>query len=54
MIYGLSTKTKQRLSNLAIKSIENEICENLNYRDLIVKFSVAMARKINFVLVFYY
>ena len=38
------------MSNLAILSIENEIAQNINKENLIVKFANAKARKVNFVL----
>jgi hypothetical protein len=47
--YLRTTMVQERLSDLAIISIENEICENLDYGDLIATFSEAKARKINFV-----
>ena len=37
------------MSNLAILSIENEIAQNINKQNLIVKFANAKARKVNFV-----
>ena len=36
-------------ANLAILSIENEIAQNINKENLIVKFANAKARKVNFV-----
>lgn len=47
--YLRTTMIQERLSDLAIISIENEICENLDYGDLIATFSEAKGRKINFV-----
>ena len=37
------------MSNLAILLIENEIAQNINKENLIVKFSNAKARKVIFV-----
>lgn len=46
--YLRSTILDEKLSNLAITSIENEIAQSLNYTDLIENFASAKARKVNF------
>lgn len=47
--YMRTTMTQERLSNLALLSIESDLCEQLDYSDLINSFSEIKARKINFV-----
>ena len=39
---------QERLSDLAIISIERDLCENIDYNDIIEKFAEIKARKINF------
>ncbi|KAB0802683.1 hypothetical protein PPYR_04869 [Photinus pyralis] len=46
--YLRSTMSQLRLSNLAIISIEKDICSNLDVTDLIREFSVKKARKVDF------
>jgi hypothetical protein len=40
---------QERLSNLTLLSIESELCENLDFGDLINPFAELKARKIDFV-----
>ena len=47
--YLRSSLAQEKMSNLAISSIENEIAQNINKENLIVKFANAKARKVNFV-----
>lgn len=47
--YMRTTMTQERLTNLALLSIESDLCEQLDYSDLINSFSEIKARKINFV-----
>ena len=46
--YLRSTISQERLSGLAILSIENEILEELEYKNLISQFALQKARKIYF------
>jgi hypothetical protein len=39
---------QERLSNLALLSIESELCENLDFSDLINSFAGLKVRKIYF------
>ncbi|XP_050524356.1 zinc finger MYM-type protein 1-like [Daktulosphaira vitifoliae] len=43
-----TSMTQNRLSDLAIISIERDLCENLDYNDIIEKFAEIKARKIDF------
>ena len=47
-LYLRSTMSQERLSELAIVSIENEILEELEYKNLISQFASQKARKIDF------
>ena len=47
--YLRSSLAQEKMSNLAILLIENEIAQNINKENLIVKFANAKARKVNFV-----
>jgi hypothetical protein len=47
--YMRTTMGQERLSNLALLSIESELCENLYFGDLIKSFAELKARKIDFV-----
>jgi hypothetical protein len=47
--YLRTSMVQNRLSDLALISIERALCENLNYNDIIEKFSELKSRKINFV-----
>ncbi|XP_050547253.1 uncharacterized protein LOC126908954 [Daktulosphaira vitifoliae] len=46
--YLRTSMTQNRLSDLAIISIERDLCENLDYNDIIEKFAEIKARKIDF------
>ena len=46
--YLQSTMSQQRLSGLAVLSIENDICKNLPKGDVIDQFAAAKARKAPF------
>ncbi|KAL4131914.1 hypothetical protein QTP88_009146 [Uroleucon formosanum] len=46
--YLRTTMVQERLSDLAIISIERDLCENIDYNDIIEKFAEIKARKINF------
>ncbi|XP_048513424.1 zinc finger MYM-type protein 1-like [Athalia rosae] len=46
--YLRSTMSQERLVGLATISIESEICESLNYNDLISEFAQIKARKVRF------
>lgn len=46
--YLRSSMNQDRLNNLAILSIENDIARKINFDDVITKFSHVKARKINF------
>ncbi|XP_022178815.1 zinc finger MYM-type protein 1-like [Myzus persicae] len=46
--YLRTTMVQDRLSDLAIISIERDLCENIDYNDIIEKFAEIKARKINF------
>ena len=46
--YLRSTMSQERLSGLAILSIENEMLEELEYKNLISQFAAQKARKIDF------
>ena len=46
--YLKSTMSQERLSGLAILSIENEMLEEFEYKNLISQFVVQKARKIDF------
>ena len=46
--YLRSTMSQERLSGLAILSIENEMLEELEYKNLISQFTSQKARKIDF------
>ncbi|KAL4088902.1 hypothetical protein QTP88_023985 [Uroleucon formosanum] len=46
--YLRTTMVQERLSDLAIISIERDLCENIDYKDIIEKFAEIKARKINF------
>lgn len=43
-----STMLQERLSNLAIISIEKDVAKSLNYDDIIDEFALLKARKCNF------
>ena len=47
-LYLRSIMSQERLSKLAILSIENKILEELEYKNLISQFVSQKARKINF------
>jgi hypothetical protein len=47
--YMRTTMGQERLSNLALLSIESELCENLDFRDLTNSFAELKARKIDIV-----
>lgn len=47
--YLRSTIAQEKMSNLAILSIENDIAQSIPKNNLIVKFASAKARKVNFV-----
>ena len=47
--YLISSQAQEKMSNLAILSIENEIAQNINKENLIIKFANAKAREVNFV-----
>ena len=46
--YLRSTKSQERLSRLAILSIEKEMLEELKYKNIISNFAYQKARKIDF------
>lgn len=46
--YLRSNMSQDRLSNLAIISIENKVAASLDYNDVIADFAAAKARKVNF------
>ena len=46
--YLRSTMSQERLSGLVILSIENEMLEELEYKNLISQFAYQKVRKINF------
>ena len=46
--YLRSTKSQERLSRLAILSIEKEVLEELKYKNIISNFVYQKARKIDF------
>lgn len=46
--YLRTTMLQDHLSDLAIISIERDLCENIDYNDIIEKFAEIKARKINF------
>ena len=47
--YLRSSLAQGKMSNIATLSIENEIAQNINKENLIVKFDNAKARKVNYV-----
>lgn len=47
--YLRSSMSQERLTDLAMIAIEHEICENMNYHDIIQDFSYRKARMVNFV-----
>ncbi|XP_060881095.1 uncharacterized protein LOC132952716 [Metopolophium dirhodum] len=46
--YLRNTMTQERLSALAVLSIETKIANNLNYEDILKTFSEAKSRKVHF------
>ncbi len=46
--YLRSTMGQERLSSLAILSIENEVANSVNFESIINKFASAKARKVTF------
>jgi hypothetical protein len=42
-----STMTQEKLSSLAILSVENSVAQNLDFDDIISSFAEIKARKIN-------
>lgn len=50
--YLRTTMVQERLSDLAIISIKRDLCENIDYNNIIEKFAEIKARKINFYYIF--
>jgi len=46
--YFRSTRVQERLSNLAILSIENEIASKMDYTPIVLKVASRKARKVEF------
>ena len=46
--YLRTTMMQDRLSDLAIISIEHDLCENVDYNNIIEKFTKIKSRKVNF------
>ena len=46
--YLRNSMSQQRLTGLAILSIEKEISEKMNYENIVQKFATEKSRKINF------
>jgi len=46
--YLRNTMTQERLSAIAVLSIETKIANNLNYEDILKTFSEAKSRKVHF------
>jgi hypothetical protein len=47
--YMKTTMGQERLSNLALLPTESELCENMDFSDLINSFAELKVRKIDFV-----